>query len=160
MNIPGAVRGNIQGWAFRDESLGMNTQGALRKHSGSRSGTFREHWGTIEGTFREHSGNIQGRFREHSGNIHGTFTEHSDNIQCELSGRPWAPLPNARSTYKKYQGDPQNTSCPHQYLRRGLTRPSDEQEYNSVFTTCYHAARAIPPSREHSDNIEGTLREQ
>jgi hypothetical protein len=30
--------------------------------------------------------------------MQGTCREHSGNIQCELSGRPWASIPTARST--------------------------------------------------------------
>jgi hypothetical protein len=55
--------------------------------------------------FREHSGNIQGTFREHSGSIQGTFRKHSGNIQGELSGRLWASIPTARSTFKSTKVD-------------------------------------------------------
>jgi hypothetical protein len=44
------------------------------------------------------SGNIQGTFRDRSGTIQGPFRDHSGTIQGELSGRPWASIPNARST--------------------------------------------------------------
>jgi hypothetical protein len=45
-----------------------------------------------------HSGNVQGTFSEQSGNVQETLREHSGNIQGELSGRPWASIPTARST--------------------------------------------------------------
>jgi hypothetical protein len=103
----------------------VNIQGTFREHSGNIQGTFREHSGNIKWTFSEHSGNIQGAFREHSGNIQGTFREHSGTIQWELSGCPWASIPTARSTLKKLPRLTQNTTCKHEYVRRGSTRPND-----------------------------------
>jgi hypothetical protein len=39
----------------------------------------------------------------------------------------------------------QNTTCPHEYLRRGLTKPNDvSEEYQGTF-------------REHSGQIQGTF---
>jgi hypothetical protein len=62
------------------------------------------------------SGNIQGT----SGNIQGTIREHSGNIQVELS-----PHPNCKKHFEKVPNLTQNTTCPHEYPRQGLTRPSD-----------------------------------
>jgi hypothetical protein len=136
-------------------------------------GKFRERSRNIRGTFREHSGSIElrwllmgsprelylgckrhpivGKFREHSGNIRGTFrrhSRHSGNIQGTVEQAPVSPHPNCKKHLKKVPRLTQNTTCPHEYLRRGLTGPNDvSQEENSVFTTCYHVARTIPPSQ-------------
>jgi hypothetical protein len=74
----------------------------------------------IQGTFREHSGNIQGTFREHSGNIQGTFREHSVRVERT----PGGPHPNCKKHFKKVPRLTQNTTCKHEYLRQGLTRPN------------------------------------
>jgi hypothetical protein len=90
--------GNIPG-TFREHS--GNIQWTLSEHSVNIEWTLSEHWVNIEWTFSEHSVNIQGTFRGHSGNIQATFREHSTQVQIELSGRPWAPIPTARSALKK-----------------------------------------------------------
>ena len=74
-----------------------------------------------------HSKNIQGTFGQHSGNIQLTFSEHSVRVERT----PVSLHPNCKKHLTKYQGDPQNTTCKHEYLRRGLTRPNDvSQELN------------------------------
>jgi hypothetical protein len=74
-------------------------------------------------TFREHSWNIHGTFMEHSWNIHGTFMEHSGRVERT----PVSLHPTCKKHLKKKstKGLMQNTTCKHEYLRRGLTRPND-----------------------------------
>jgi hypothetical protein len=64
----------------------------------------------IQGTFREHWGNIQGTFREHSGRVERTPVSLHPNCQKHLK--------------KKLPRLTQNTTCKHEYLGRGLTRPN------------------------------------
>jgi hypothetical protein len=81
----------------------------FREHSAP----FREQFGTFQGTF----GTIQGTF----GTIQGTYV----TIQFELRLKPVSPNPNCKKHLKKVPRLMQNTTCPHEYLRRGLTRPND-----------------------------------
>ena len=144
--------GNIQG-TFREHSgniqpsfwcspckVRVYTQCTFREHSGNTQCTFSVHSGSIQGTLREHSGSIQGTFREHSGNIQRIFTawdwcavrpyassfrEYSGNVQFKLRWTPMSPNPNCQKHFKKVPRLTQNTTCKHEYLVRGLTRPND-----------------------------------
>jgi hypothetical protein len=123
---------------FREES--RNMQGAFRELSENIQGTFRKA-GYIQGSFREHSRNIQGAFSEHSGNIQGTFKEagyiqgtfrQSGNVQrtfrehsVRVERTPVSLHPNCKKHLKKVPRLTQNTTCKHEYLGRGLTRPND-----------------------------------
>ena len=95
----------------------------------------------IQRTFRAHSGNIQSTFGEHSvwvewtpvclhpncqkhfkkGNIQGTFSKHLGRVERT----PVCLHPNCQKHFKKVPRLTQNTTCKHEYLRRGFTRPND-----------------------------------
>ena len=65
--------------------------------------------------------NCQGTFRAHSGNIQAPFREHSVRVERT----PVSPRPNCKKHLKKVPRSTQDTTCPHEYLRRGLTRPNN-----------------------------------
>jgi hypothetical protein len=71
--------------------------------------------------FWEHSGNIQRAFSHCSGNIQSMFKEHSGRVERT----PMSLHPNCKKHSKKVPRLTQNTTCKHEYLRRGLTRPND-----------------------------------
>ena len=72
------------------------------------------------GNIGHHSGNIG----HHSGNIGhyaGTIGHHSVRVERT----PVSLHPNCKKHLKKAPRLTQNTTCKHEYLRRGLARPND-----------------------------------
>jgi hypothetical protein len=53
--------------------------------------------------------------------IQGTFRQHSGTVQFELRWTPVSSHPNCKKHLKKVPQLTQNTTCPHGYLRPGLT---------------------------------------
>jgi hypothetical protein len=61
------------------------------------------------------------------------------------------PHPNCKKHVQKVPRLTQKITCPHEYLKQGLTR------LNDVFRE--HSENIEGTFREHSGNIQGTLRE-
>jgi hypothetical protein len=55
------------------------------------------------------------------GSILWTVREHSERVERT----PVSLHPNCKKRFKKVPRLTQNTTCKHEYLRRGLTRPND-----------------------------------
>jgi hypothetical protein len=66
-----------------------------------------------------------------------------------------SPHPNCKKHLKKVPRLTQNTTCPHGYLRQGLTRPNDG---NIQGTFREHSGKRT--FGEHSGTIQGTFREE
>jgi hypothetical protein len=80
----------------------------------------------------------------------GTFRGHSVRVERT----PVSLHPNCKKHVKKVPRLTQNTTCKHEYLRRGLTRPNDVQG-----TFREHSGNIQGTFREHSGNIQGTFSE-
>jgi hypothetical protein len=116
----------MEGW-FQGRRGGFRIGGVDSETGGVDSGT--EGW-------------IQGRW---GGFRDGGMDSGTEGwIQFEFRWTPMSSHPNCKKHSKKVPRLTQNTTCPHGYLRRGLTRPNDiSEEYISVFTTCYHVSRTM-----------------
>jgi hypothetical protein len=73
--------------------------------------------------------------------------------------------PNCKKHLKKVPRLKQNTTCKHEYLRRGLTRPNDvsgkiQEHSGNIQGTIKELLGIVQGTfREHSGSIQGTFRE-
>ena len=83
--------------------------------------------------------------------IQGMFREHSVRVERT----PVSLHANCKKHLKKVPSLTQNTTCKHEYLRRGLTRPGNIQ---GIFKE--DAGKMQGRCREDAGNVQGTFRER
>jgi hypothetical protein len=139
----------VERWSLLVSTSAVAQRGRLRKSHGSLSHTVSTSH-TNRSSPRESTASISSTW--HQGNMQGTFS---------LSRAGAREPPSQLQKYlKKVSRLTQNTTCQHEYLRQGLTRPNNvSQEWNSVFTAYYHVARTIPQKKKKNGDVLRTGKE-